>query len=269
MLSQTPDVQNWGRYIGTLGHPNKLGYFLVLTTLLSLGQFLRLRRNHAVAILRLMWVILIIIQAFGIYLSGSLTAFLGLLLGDFILFVSSKAILLKATTTLALVTGMCILVIMVSVVFNLGSAEAMPSWESNTIAQAVNRVQIYTAKSRLTVFAQAWSQIVRNPWFGVGYDEIYPTSEASALDVHNSLLRIWYAGGLFAFLGWLAMYILLGWMAIKVIGEVKPKSSSALILSLSAATWAILLMDQFQDGIYQREKWLVIGLFATAFWRRQ
>lgn len=32
--------------------------------------------------------------------------------------------------------------------------------------------------------------------------------------------------------------------------------------------WSGLVMDQFQDAIYQREKWLVIGLMASLVWER-
>lgn len=35
---------------------------------------------------------------------------------------------------------------------------------------------------------------------------------------------------------------------------------------LAASALAFVLMDQFQDAIYQREKWLVAGLLLGAVW---
>jgi hypothetical protein len=70
-LSGTPNIQLWGRFAGTLGHPNKLGYFLVLTTLLSVGQLLNVNSTRSVPF-RLCGGLLP--YTFGIYLSGSMTA---------------------------------------------------------------------------------------------------------------------------------------------------------------------------------------------------
>jgi len=38
---------------------------------------------------------------------------------------------------------------------------------------------------------------------------------------------------------------------------------------LSAAVLSSVIMDQFQNGIYQREKWLVIGMLVSWSWVNQ
>ena len=74
------------RYAGPLGHPNKLGYYLVLTSTLSLFKWLRVKRvSHSFLLLASF-----VIQIVGIYLSGSVTAFLGLSLSLIVTFLMIK-----------------------------------------------------------------------------------------------------------------------------------------------------------------------------------
>ncbi|RPI95342.1 MAG: hypothetical protein EHM40_03570 [Chloroflexi bacterium] len=271
-LSGTPDLQLWGRYAGTLGHPNKLGYFLVLTALLSVGQLLRLKSTRAVWFSYLLWGVLLAVQLFGIYISGSMSAYLGFLLGILVIILSSTRILYSVTKIFAVVMAAGLLLAIFNVVFNTTSLRNMPGSRNSQITQALNRIQTVTGESRLKNYSQAWDRITLNPWVGVGYDQISTSGVSSSsrlLDdaVHNPLLQIWYTGGIFAFIGWLAIYGLVGWTAL---GAIKKASQSGLplVLSLAAATLAALLMDQFQDAIYQREKWLVIGLLISFAWEQ-
>jgi O-antigen ligase len=272
-LSGTPDIQLWGRFAGTLGHPNKLGYFLVLTTLLSVGQLLTIKTSKTVLLSRLTWCVLIAIQGYGIYLSGSMTAYLGLLLGVVFIALSLRRDLFRITKAVRIAAVGIILSICLLLVTNFVLMHNLPIEDNNFVTQALVRIQSSTAESRLTTYAQAWDQIVRNPWFGVGYDQISTSSistESRLLDysVHNSLIQIWYTGGLFAFIGWLAIYIWVGWMALGVIRRWQRNILSPLMVGLASAALAILLMDQFQDAIYEREKWLVIGLLAGIVWEQ-
>ncbi|MCD4673662.1 MAG: hypothetical protein K8R77_13445, partial [Anaerolineaceae bacterium] len=43
-LSATPNVHLWYRYAGTLGHPNKFGYFVTLTSILSLETWWNIQK---------------------------------------------------------------------------------------------------------------------------------------------------------------------------------------------------------------------------------
>ena len=272
-LSGTPNLQLWGRFAGTLGHPNKLGYFVVLTTLLSIGQLLNLKPARAAFLLRLLWGACIAVQIFGIYLSGSMTAYLGLIAGFLVFMLSSKMMLNRVTGMFGLVTGAATLMIVFWLIASPVSVTGSPGLKENSIARALDRVQTSTAESRLTTYAQAWEQITHNPWFGVGYDQISTSGVHAAsrfldFSVHNPLLQIWYTGGLFAFIGWTAIYLSIGWMTLVILRNERQEALSPEILSLAAATLALLLMDQFQDSIYQREKWLVIGLLAGIVWTR-
>jgi O-antigen ligase len=221
----------------------------------------------------MIWGTMIGVQVFGIYLSGSMTAYLGLLLGVIALTLFSKSILFSTAKTFGIVMGAGLLLAIFSVVFNVVLMRSRFSLETTSIAVAINRIQTITGESRLENYNQAWSQISRNPWVGVGYDQISTSGVKAASrllvdSVHNPILQIWYTGGLFAFIGWLSIYFWVGWMALGVIRKGKHNPLSPLILSLAVTALSVLLMDQFQDGIYQREKWLVIGLLVGFSWEK-
>jgi O-antigen ligase len=272
-LSGTPNIQLWGRYAGTLGHPNKLGYFLVLTTLLSIGQVLNIETSRAAIISRFGWYASIVVQVFGIYLSGSMTAYLGLLTGIIIFALSSKNIFVNMTRTFGGVVTGVLLAGCFLIATQINYIESLVSHGNNVITQAIIRIETNTGETRLANYIQAWEKIAQNPWFGVGYDQISTSgisTEARFLEhsVHNPLLEIWYTGGVFAFLGWVAIYFQVGLTALMLIWRGKYTTLSPLILGLASAALSILLMDQFQDAIYQREKWLVFGMLVSISWEK-
>jgi O-antigen ligase len=271
LLSGTSNVEWWGRYSGTLGHPNKLGYYLVLTVLLSLGQSLSIKINRKTFLIRLGWNVLIAVQVFALYLSGSLTSYLGLLLGTTVLSLSSKSMLFRVGKSFGMVAGFGLFLTIFMLIFNIIIMKGIVGLADNPVIHAFTRVRTITAGTRTVIYDQALEQIIRNPWFGVGYDQIATsglrlTPIEPMIDVHNALLQIWYTGGIFAFIGWLMLYISAGWMALSFLIQAYRDKVSIVTVSISTALMAILLMDQFQDSIYQREKWLVIGLAAGLYW---
>lgn len=275
-LSGTPNVNFWGRYAGTLGHPNKLGYFLVLTTLLSLGYLLRVRKQRANTLLYIsFWTVITAVQVFGIFLSNSMTAYLGLLLGFLAYFLSSKSIRSWKTKVyfkkMILYFFILIVVSILAVILFSFSQPEFLNVVMGNIFQAWERVMTSTAESRIVVFKLAWKRIVQNPLLGVGYDQISTSGTGLSQSllgygVHNALLQIWYVGGLFAFIGWVGIYISVGWSALVALR--KNIFYFPIIRGLAIAALSILLMDQFQDAIYQREKWLVVGLFMGYVWEQ-
>ena len=269
ILSGTTDFQLWGRYAGTLGHPNKLGYFLVLTTLLSIGYLLSIKNSRSALFLRIFCCALIALQGFGIYLSGSMTAYLGLLVGIIFLALYLGNPPSRMTKFFRVVAAGTILILGIFLASHWTLNNGLSLESNNLISQALVRVQTITGEYRLRIYSQAWDQIVQNPWFGVGYDQIstsgiVPESRYLSFSVHNPLLEIWYTGGLFAFFGWFFIYLWMGWMALGI--KRSGKRLTPLIISIASAALAALLMDQLQDSIYQREKWLVFGLLVSVSW---
>lgn len=268
-LSGMPDVRFWGRYAGSLGHPNKLGYYLVLASTLSIAKLLEIHLAHSRFITKLIWGLLIFIQIFGIYLSGSLTAYLGFLLCvlAFVAYSRSLARRIAHYSVIVLLIGVPILLF--GMIIGKVSLPDRASLENSVISRAVNRVETNTAYSRWYLFQAALESIGENPVLGAGYDQI--ATSGIEIDfrhlngtIHNMFLQNWYVGGICAFLGWLLIYLQLGRMAITTAWFCERKR--VLVLGIAVAVLSLILMDQFQDAVYQREKWLVFGLLTGWTW---
>jgi hypothetical protein len=304
LLSGTPDIQLWYRFAGTLGHPNKFGYFLVLTGLLTLGKWVK---QQAGLWQHIMLGLLLIAQGFGIFLSGSVTAFLGFLLGGtviilfsytkkkmllgvslMILFpliltvISSRIPTTNVPTTTAPSQNVPTIIVPTAMAPTQSALTAITPTisipaiitNSDIINESLNRVQTSTIPGRLEIYKEAFYDILRSPIVGVGSDQV-STSGISSSDrlledaVHNVLLQIWYTAGLFAFIGWAGIYVYLGLNSLTMLWHGYKEKLSPIIIALAASVLAVLLMDQGQDAIYQREKWLVFGLFAGIIWLKK
>jgi O-antigen ligase len=262
-LSNAPGVQFWGRYAGPLGHPNKLGYFLVITSILTLPI---IRENKAKG-LRILYAGLFLLQVFGIYLSGSVTAFIGFILAFIaLIFASFK----KRTAPIKVFTGLIVIILVVTSMGILsGNSSVLRVFQTvwDNIDRSINRVQLSTANSRMVIYQEALKKISESPFIGVGFDQISTSGITNRLlDVHNVFIQIWYVGGLLAFIGLLGLYIWLGISVVKILLQSHLDSHPQLITALASVTAAVILMDQFQDALYQREKWLVFGLFSVYLW---
>ncbi len=273
ILSGTIDMQLWGRYAGPLGHPNKLGYFLAITSTLSLSRLMASLSNEVKRRLRLVWAVIYIVQLFGLYLTGSMTAYLGVLLSNIILIFSSKIFARKTMifAYLVLLFGASILYLrgVLGVTYELNSSAIQ-----EISAATIERVRTKTAEARLLIYDEAISYIFRNPIIGAGMDQnstsgIELTRRELSGSIHNIFLQVWYTGGIVSLIGWSIVLFYAGWNALRYLFFSTSEITSYLALGLAAAVVGILLMDQFQDGIYQREQWLAINLFVATVWNRQ
>lgn len=273
ILSNTPYLLFTGRYAGTLGHPNKLGYFLVLTFILTFSKF-QVAKDRKLS-LGLISIILvaIIVQGWGIYLSGSVTAYIGLLSGLFCLFLtvipqkSQKTI--YSLVIVLVIAAMLFISLWISGLVNMHLV--IP--ENSLIGIGINRVINSTAGIRMDLYRSSIEYIIQSPVIGAGFDQnsTSPLEEELRIlngSIHNPFLQMWYTGGFFAFLGWLILHFSIGKIAVINLFQ---NSINKFILnnSISAAVVALIIMDQFQSGIYQREKWLVIGILVSRSWLKR
>lgn len=245
-----------GRAIGTLGHPNKFGFFLVLTATLSLFNWSIAKKGIEGISLMILWGI----QIIGIYLSGSVTAYLGLILSHTFLFVVSRRIRHRALLVIpfALVAG--IVGILLSGPDPFGNVANF----IEGVSRNLERVSSITASIRMDTYRAALSAIAENPFLGFGYDQLstsglISTSRLLPATIHNVFLQVLYCGGILGLFWIIIVYVYLSIQVFKAILD--KRGVSGFIIGLAAAVLAVLLMDQFQDAIYQREKWLIIGLF--------
>jgi len=269
LFSNTLDSVLWYRYAGTLGHPNKFGYFLVLTSLLTLARF----SVHELSFWkRILWIILFATQVFGIYLSGSVTAYIGFLVGC-VAFLWSARPLHRPLRRLGCALFLPVSIFLIALVL-LNPDFIASARDSFIIEQSLDRVQTTTAESRWIVYKEAFIEIAYSPLIGAGFDQISTSGIEEYLrsidsTVHNMLLQNWYTGGLLAFLGWVAIYISLLRMIIFIFRKPDNDTEIFMIFGLAATVLAVIIMDQFQDAVYQREKWLVIGLFFGLTWNNK
>jgi O-antigen ligase len=260
------DGQLWGRYAGTLRHPNKFGYYLTLTSILTFHKIIRSFSRRK----KLAWALFsfaLMIQALGIYLSGSMTAYIGILVGLFLILFSY---LYTDNQLLSLAIGLSALALILVICLFLGNFDILDfsGFKSTLLGLSAQRVFTETGLSRLEIYQDASASIIKHPFIGVGYDQISTsgiTGETRKLSgsIHNVLLQVWYVGGLFSFLGWLLIYCRIGAQALKNLFHTFDCVPRSLICAISSAALAAIVMDQFQDPIYQREKWLVFGLLLA------
>ena len=266
ILSNTPDIQLWGRYAGPLGHPNKLGYFLVITSLLTLPVIQEAQKNRY----KLLWILLFILQVYGIYLSGSVTAFVGFIFGFFAFLLAS---IKKRTAPIKIFSGLVIIILLITTVSILsGNSTVLGIFESmwDNIDKSLHRVQLSTADSRINSYREALEYISDSPFIGIGTDQISTSGTINRLlDVHNVFIQTWYVGGLLSLLGLLGIYIWVGFSALKTYLSFHLGQIPLFLIGLASTALAIILMDQFQDALYQREKWLAFGLFSVYIWSKK
>jgi O-antigen ligase len=240
-----------------------------MTVIISVGYWFSMeKRRKKFHLSTLIWIVLVIIQLFGVYLSNSMTAYAGLLLSVvnliILLIYQNKWINKKNIHKL-------IFFLVLLMTFFL-SNNVIFNGQLNNIFQFIEkawwRVSSTTFGTRIVVYINAFHRILKNPIVGVGLDQV-ATSGVNLVQrtlgtgVHNIFLQVWYTGGLISLIGWLYIYIYYLFTSIKVI--YKKITTSPLIISLAIAILSILLMDQFQDTIYQREKWLILGIFISVF----
>lgn len=269
-LSGTPDKFWWGRYAGSLGQPNKFGYYLTLTSLLTFVYWMRYKFSKQNLHNWIIWASAFSLQVFGIYISNSMTAYIGFFVGGVALLLSSPPVRQRILPLFLSFSALAIFIIAIAIISGkLSWLDIFPA--NNLLDSAFQRVTNITAQTRIVVYEQAINEVIINPLIGAGADQISTSGIDSSLrvlsgTVHNALLQIFYISGLFAFLGWLGLFISIGSVSLKLLIK---KQSSLLFKGVAVAGLSVLLMDQFQNAIYQREKWIIIGLLFAMFWERK
>ncbi len=273
ITSNTPNIIYIGRYAGSLGYPNKFGYFLVITSLMTGYKLLKYWKEKQSWPAIIIIIAAILLQIAGVYLSGSIAAYLGLLMGIFctVYFITPRHFRL-ATRILFFLMILVMLSIGIIGIHNVFGPQLEISNDS-LIGVGINRVINITAGARIDLYIQAWDFIEDNPFAGAGFDQnasstLQDMEKYFVGSIHNPYIQMWYMGGLFAFLGWLALSIALGVLAIIDLQRQK-KNNNILHVLLAATIIAILFMDLSTNAIYQREKWLVVGLFVGHYWGRR
>ena len=248
-----------GRYYGPLGHPNKLGFYLVLSFIPAAYRLIFYPLGRA----SILFGIFCILQLVGIYLSGSVTAFIGLSFGLLVLVLKSGFHKNRFSQLIIL-----LLLFLSSVIISVRIVDGQPMPAVITGIQSnIDRVTNLTASIRMETFRDAFDYLIDRPVLGYGFDQLGGSGLAATdrilpMEIHNIFLQVWFGGGLISLVGFIGIYIYLG---LKSLEYVILKSAN-FTFGLAVCVLAFIVMDQFQVAIYQREKWLIVGLFLGNIW---
>lgn len=129
----------------------------------------------------------------------------------------------------------------------------------------VARAVAFTGPSRLELASEAASSITQNPLTGYGMDlltgqaDIEP-EDAPGYTVHTAILRSFYFGGVFVFLGVLyAYWRALGLSFVAMVRYLRGYREP-LVLGLAISILAWVLNDLAQPSFYQRFTWMTAML---------
>ena len=256
---------------GTFGHPNELAMFLAIVFPLTASRYLECSISIGkTKFLRTLYFLTLIIEFLAILASGSLTGLLGVFISSCILlFVflakhplvsKPKILLINISTTICF--AMVFWLIIVPFINERGFLD-------NLIKQnSIYRVSQITGPDRMKLLQEGLDYIQDHPILGAGMDQggtggLAVSDLVTSYYIHNTIIQSWVAGGIFVFIGSLLLYILVVIFAVSGIKKyISTKVTSEFIVGLSSSIFGWVIMDMLQANIYQRYKWLVVGLIV-------
>jgi hypothetical protein len=250
----------YGRYGGTIGHPNIQSEFTVVVIPLVLDMVFSAWQ----AAKRLKSITLLVIVSLFVYanlLTGSFSGAIGVLL-SFVL-VSGIRLFDKLSRYFVL---LIVITAGIGLIFLLASADlpVSPLQElSDQLAGDANvdRALNTTGPGRLDLMGDTLLAISRNPVSGYGMDLLaIESADIGETGVHNAILRSWITGGIFAFIGiayayWQSLRLSMGMIARYLRGNRAPY-----IVGLAVSTIVWMVNDMAQPSFYQRFTWLIVAI---------
>lgn len=258
-------AEAYGRYGGTLGHPNIQSQFtlvvipIVLDICISAWRTDKLPKSIGLLVIlaALVWANL---------LTGSVAGLVGLLFA-FVLVIGFRLagrmsrllapfLLIAASASLVL-----FLVISNTAINPVQGLIARLSANSN-----VDRALSETGPGRVTLVSEAFSLISQNPLTGYGMDLLSDDapegSALAAVGVHNAPLRSWVAGGVFVFLGVLYAYVIAFGLSVQALAKHMQGYRAQYLVGLAVSIIVWILADMVQPSYYQRFTWLTVAILA-------
>jgi O-antigen ligase len=207
----------------------------------------------------------------GLIFSGSATGIVGVLISSAII---AAAWMWRQHSggNLRLVAVRGALALLMVAAIGTAAASAFPGYVERVAANlSFQNVFLRATSSSIATRAEFLRKgldlLLENPLLGYGMDQTGTgglSRDASEylteLYIHNTVIQMWFGGGIFALLGALVLYgrgLRLAWEGMRayVLGAAAPW-----VLGLAASTVSWILMDQVQANIYQRFKWLIVAL---------
>lgn len=262
----TPNLSSyhWGRYSGTLGHPNHLGAMVALCIplVIVMGFSSWNLKSGKLKALGLCGACFLL--GWAAMLAGSVAAFMAIILSvSLVLLVGlwrllQRGKLLLLLSALIVASGGWLIT-----TYSLASAGLEGKMADVAISDHFGRVQNTTGQGRLELLEQSWRLIQDNPLSGYGMDQIKGQDSSSMVTtavVHNALALGWLAGGLLTFVGLVVIY----WLTLKMVFRstlaIIKGHSSWLALGLAGSSLGWIVVSLNNPVIYSRYSWISVSL---------
>lgn len=263
-------LNRWGRYGGTLGHPNTFGGITAVAIPLLLNAVLcQINRRKSIPAAACLAGLLVVVT--GSLLSGSTSSYMSWAAGSAVVAGSHLVSHLQRggdwrerLWLVGIVGGAGI-----GLALLFGQVETFQrfSWDS-----IVNRVTGRTGPERLELIDQAMRYLETSPGIGAGMDqsgtgELEEGQLVTRIYVHNTIIQSWVAGGILALLGVLFLYARsLSLAASTLWNGFRRRAAWGYELGLAASIIGKFLFDMVQPTLYSRYAWLPAALLLGLVW---
>lgn len=254
-----------GRYPGPTSHPNALAQFTVVAMPIALLWWLKIIKDR-----EWLWSIVLgislVLLGWGITLTGSVA---GLISGLFSLGVVFIVLLLRTFPSERPLFYSIVFLFMAILFFSIALfGTSLLRFTDHMIASNDNiyRALTITGPGRINLNLEGLSLILQSPWLGYGMDQgtaggVTGSQLVTSEGVHNTLLRMWLAGGLLSFLGLLIIYIISVNLAFRtLVNFIKKTQTSYIAAGLSISILGWVLADMAQPSFFLRFTWLTVGI---------
>ena len=245
--------QFWGRATGLTRHPNELGTFCAMVFPYMMVLLLTSTRLRG----KVIWTVATLLAVIGVSLSGSMTGALALVAGiSGYYFMTSRRGRIRA-----------MILILFGTIAIAGFSAVHSSKHTQLVVQRIeyflsSQNGRFTLDQRLVADRNAWEDIQKSPIDGHGYHSQVQTI-GGTIEVHNTILRAWYDGGIFTLFA--VLTLLLGaaislakaWKRIVYVGDISHKPYVAATIG---SFISFLVMVQASPVLYQRSAWFPVSL---------
>jgi O-antigen ligase len=252
------------RMTGFTEHPNDLGGVSAVVLVPALLLATARRPGDSPIAAALSWLAVLLV-ALGLALSGSVSAMAGGAVAV-VVWLSSPAVRAPARLAVA-VALVCSLVLLAAIA---GTTVSTPIQRLSEVASPTSQ-NGGSVQDRLSIAAQAWPRIVRDPFVGTGLDTadsvatIVSHGNVTSYQIHGLPLAAEYQTGIFGLLGVIGLLVVLAALGWQGMASAADPAELLIGQSLLAAFVAFVTVAMVQPMVFQQYGWIT-GVFIVA-WR--
>ena len=115
-----------------------------------------------------------------------------------------------------------------------------------------------STKERIFILERSLGLIDKHPFIGYGFGNSY---NITGVAVHNSIVISWLENGLFGFIGYCLLYMIILYYII--IGYKNRFFNSNILMVLAVISTMMIMGDMFMANSYKRSLWVPVILFVV------